>query len=85
MQDTGDVRQFIVDNFLFGEDSGFGDSESFREMNIMDSTGILELIAFLEETYEIAIDDDELVPENLDSVEKIAHFIERKTADSQVT
>ena len=54
------------------------DSGSLLEMNIIDSTGVLELVGFLEETFEITIEDDELVPENLDSINRIADFINRK-------
>ena len=74
------LRDFIVTNFLFG-DGGveFGDDDSFLEKGIIDSTGILELIEYLEETWSIAIEDDELIPENLDSVSRVDAFIARKT------
>lgn len=54
------------------------DHESFLESGIIDSTGVLELIAFLESRYEITIDDEELVPANLDSVERVSNFVGRK-------
>ena len=73
-----DVRKFVVDNFLFGDDGGLGDDTSFMEGGIIDSTGILELIAFLEKTFGVKIEDGELVPENLDSLARVAQFIERK-------
>lgn len=74
------LRDFIVTNFLFG-DGGveFGENDSFLEKGIIDSTGILELIEYLEETWSISIEDDELIPENLDSVSRVAAFIARKT------
>ncbi len=73
------VRDYIVENFLFGDtDVEFGDTDSFMEQGIIDSTGILELILFLEETFGIKIEDDELVPENLDSLENIARFVGEK-------
>ncbi|MBN1983041.1 MAG: acyl carrier protein [Chitinivibrionales bacterium] len=72
------VREFIVNNFLFGDGAKLSDTTSFLEGKIIDSTGILELITFLEEKYAIKIDDTELLPENLDSLEKIACFIQRK-------
>jgi acyl carrier protein len=73
------VREFIVENFLFGDrEYLFKDSESFIESGIIDSTGILELIEFLEATYNIQIQDDELLPENLDSLENVEAFIHKK-------
>ncbi len=72
------VHGFIVDNFLFGEGDQLKEDTSFLESGIIDSTGILELITFLEETYNIQIQDDELVPENLDSIISVAKFLERK-------
>ena len=73
------VRHFVVENFLFGDDSDLRDNEqSFLESGIVDSTGVLELVAFLESDYDIKIADDELVPQNLDSIAKIAAFVETK-------
>jgi len=72
------VRQFIIENFLFGEESKLEDDMSFLENGIIDSTGILELIAFLEETYNIKVEDEELIPENLDSLNNVAAFLETK-------
>lgn len=74
------VKQFVVENFLFGENNGLSDDTSFLETGILDSTGILELINYLEQTHEISINDDELVPENLDSISNINHFLNRKLA-----
>ena len=76
-----DIRTFIIDNFLFGDASGrftFADDDSFQERGIVDSTGILELVCHLQERYAIVIEDEELVPDNLDSVSKVACFVERK-------
>ncbi|HEY0835671.1 MAG TPA: acyl carrier protein [Azospirillum sp.] len=75
---THQIRAFIVENFLLGKDSGFDDAESLLESGIIDSTGIMHVVAFLEESFGIAIDDDDLVADNLDSVERIAGFVERK-------
>ena len=75
-----EMRQFIVDNFLFGDkESKFSDDDSFLERGIVDSTGVLELVAFLEEKYRIKIKDSELVPENLDSISCLVRFIDRKS------
>jgi acyl carrier protein len=82
MQDIRhELRQFIVDNFLFGQQSSdqpFLDDESLLEAGIVDSTGILELVGFLEQQFELTIADDELVPENLDSVAQLVRFVGRK-------
>ena len=77
------IRTFIFENFLFdAEESALGNDDSFLEQGVIDSTGVLELVEWIEETFEIKIDDTELVPENLDSVNLIAAFIERKNACS---
>lgn len=73
------IREFIITNFLFGStDTNFLDDDSFLETSIIDSTGILELVAFVETTFGIEVADRELVPENLDSISKLASFIEKK-------
>ena len=78
------VRQFIVDNFLFGTDSpGLKNTTSFLESGTIDSTGILELIQFVETAFGIRVDDMEMVPEYLDSLDNIARFVERKAAASR--
>jgi len=75
------VRAFVIESFLFGNpEEGFDDETSFLESRIIDSTGILELVAFLENTYGITIDDHELDPSNLDTLNRIATFVERKRA-----
>jgi acyl carrier protein len=76
-----ELRTFIIDNFLFGDASGrfaFANDDSFQQRAIVDSTGILELVCHLQERYAIEIDDAELVPDNLDSVTKVARFVDRK-------
>jgi len=74
-----DLRAFLVRNFIYNEEGfSFDDSDSFLEKGIIDSTGILELIDYLEETYRFSIDDTELTPENLDSVERVESFVSRK-------
>jgi acyl carrier protein len=80
VQSVSAIRSFIVENFLLGKDYGFGDDESLLDTGIMDSTGIMHIVAHLEETYAIAIDDEELTADNLDSVRKIAAFVLRKRA-----
>ena len=79
MNETRDkIKTFIIENFLFGSEDGLKDETSFLEEGIIDSTGILELVTFLEEEFSIAIEDEELVPENLDSINNVTAFLERK-------
>lgn len=73
-----DVKQFIIDNFLFGNAFSLSDEDSFMTKGIIDSTGILELIVHLETNYHIKIQDNELLPENLDSLNNVAEFVSRK-------
>ena len=72
------IKTFIVENFLFGSEDGLKDETSFLEEGIIDSTGILELVTFLEEEFSIEVEDEELVPENLDSINNVTAFLERK-------
>jgi len=77
---TTQVKTFIVDNFLFGQGGDkITDDASLMDNGIVDSTGVLELVAFLEETWSIAVEDEELVPENLDTLGNITRFIQRKS------
>ena len=79
------IRDFIIENALFGStDINFSDDDSFLEKGIIDSTGILELIMFTEETYGIEVEDDEVIPENFDSVAKLGAYIRAKTANVAV-
>ena len=72
------IRAFVIENFLFGNDDGLLDESSFLEEGIIDSTGILELVSFLEEEFGITIEDEELIPENLDSINNVAKYLARK-------
>lgn len=75
------IRQFITDNFLFREDrASLTDSESLLEAGVIDSTGVLELVAFLETEFGLAVGDAEMVPENLDSIGRIVSYVKGKTA-----
>jgi len=76
---TSEIKLFILKNYLFTEDaSALADDASLMQQGVIDSTGILELIMHLEETYGIKVADEEMVPENLDSVQSISLFVERK-------
>jgi acyl carrier protein len=73
------VRAFILDNFLMGGDrSGLGDQDSLLEARILDSTGFIELVTYLEQAFGVRIEDDEMIPENLDSLNNIDAFLARK-------
>ena len=71
------IKEFIIENFLFGEDNDLNDDTSFLEEGIIDSTGVLELIEYLEEEFEIEIDDEDMIPENLDSLNNLEQFISK--------
>ncbi|MBU5637878.1 acyl carrier protein [Geomonas sp. Red69] len=73
-----EIRNFVVETFLFGDAGGLTDDSSFIREGIIDSTGILQLVAYLQERYQVAVADDELIPENLDSVQRVAAFVEGK-------
>ncbi len=75
------IREFIEDSFLFREDrGGLSAEESLLDAGLIDSTGILELVAFLESAFGIAIADAEIVPDNLDSIQAITCYVRRKLA-----
>jgi acyl carrier protein len=79
MNDIGtSLREFIKENFLFGADDPFSDGDSLLEHGIIDSTGVLELIMHLEDTYGMSVEDAELLPENLDSIDNLKRFIAGK-------
>lgn len=75
------VKAFVVENFLFGDTSHpMADTDSLIENGIIDSTGVLELVAFIEDHYAITVADADIVPANLDSLTRITAFIASKTA-----
>lgn len=85
MTDTikNDVRAFIVENFLFGDASQApADDASLIENDVIDSTGVLELVAFIEERFGLTMDDADIVPANLDALDRIAAFVKAKQAAS---
>jgi acyl carrier protein len=74
-----ELRRFVTDNFMFGKvGNGFADDDSFLERGIIDSTGVMELVAFLEEKYGIRLHDQDLIPDNLDSINGLARFVESR-------
>ena len=72
------IRCYIVENFLFGDDSGLEDDTSFLDEGILDSTSALELVGFIEKEFAITIEDEEVIPENLDSIINIVNFLKKK-------
>ena len=74
------LRKFVKKNY-FIKDS-FSDSDSFFENGIIDSTGVLELVSFIEDKYDIQVEDEELIPENLDSINNLSNFLKSKHSDA---
>ncbi len=80
MEIQNQVRKFIVDHFYVPDASALSDEVSLLEQGIIDSTGVLEVIAFIEGSFQITVADDEMLPDNLDSISHIAAFVVRKRA-----
>lgn len=77
------LRTFILENYLFTDDqNAIKDDDSFLQLGIIDSTGILEVIFFLEEQFGIKVGDEEMVPQNLDSINNLTAFIAKRTGQS---
>jgi acyl carrier protein len=73
------IRNYILDNFLFFEkEMNLDNDDSFLDINLIDSTGIIELVTFVEEQYHIAVKDNEITRENFDSINKIKNYIINK-------
>jgi acyl carrier protein len=83
MRLKSEIRQFVVDNFLYGrDDHTLGDDVSFLEKGIIDSTGVLELVSFIEEKYNVSVDDEELIPDNFDTLNNISSYVVKKMGNS---
>ena len=77
---TRSIRKFLFENYLFGyAENDFSNDASFLEYGVLDSLGILELITFIEKEFSIAVSDDEILPDNLDSVSRVGRFVLKKT------
>jgi acyl carrier protein len=72
------VRQFVTSNFYVADVAALSDEASLLDRGIIDSTGVLELVEFVETNFDIKVDDAEMIPDNLDSIARIAAFIDRK-------
>jgi acyl carrier protein len=80
MEIKGQLKDFFKNNFMVEIDGNFSDDDSFLENGIIDSTGVLELVMFLEENFNIKVADEELLPENLDSFNNINKYLKSKTS-----
>jgi acyl carrier protein len=72
------VRVFVTSNFYVADPATLQDGASLLDQGIIDSTGVLEVIFFIEETFGITVEDSEMLPDNLDSIERISNFVSRK-------
>lgn len=79
------VRQFVITTFYVPDPSQVTDTVSFLDIGIVDSTGVLEIIAFIQSEFGVAVEDDEILPENLDGVAKITEYVQRKRAAAVVS
>ena len=72
------VREFVLSNFYVADQASVTDAMSLLDQGIVDSTGVLEIIGFIETTLGVTVEDHEMLPENLESIERIARFVQRK-------
>ena len=72
------IQQFIVDNFLFGDEKNLSKETQLFEKGIIDSTGVLELVAFIEENFKVSVTDEELIQDNFSSLNAISNFLKSK-------
>ena len=75
-----EIRTYIVENFLLGDAGDLDEAQSLSEAGVVDSTGVVELAMFVEEAFNIKVNDEDFIPDNFDSIQKIAAFVERKSA-----
>ena len=76
-----DLRNYVLENYLFTDDqSQLNNEDSFMDKGIVDSTGILEIITFIEDEYDMSVEDSEMIPENLDSINNLVKYLEKKSA-----
>lgn len=77
------IKGYILENFLYGGgEDALAENDSFLEKGIIDSTGVLELVAFVEETFSVKIEDQDMIPENLDSVINLGNFVVSKMGNT---
>jgi acyl carrier protein len=73
-----EIHKFIVDNFMFGQADGLKYDESLLQKGVIDSTGVLELVSFLQDNFNITVEDDEIVPANLETINGIVTYVSKK-------
>jgi len=73
-----ELRNYIIENYFLDQERAFRNADSFMELGIIDSTGVLELVSYLQQRYAVQIAEDELVPENLDSIDNLTRFLRKK-------
>ena len=73
------IKEFIIDNFLFGESDHFDENTDLFEKGILDSTGIIELVGFIEQKFNVTIEDEELIIDNFSTLNRIDHYLQSKT------
>ncbi len=79
----GRIREFLIEDFMVDGDS-FNYDDSFLELGLIDSTGVLELVAFVEEAFDITVADQEIVPDNFDSINRLTRFIRRRRGSERL-
>lgn len=75
-----EIRRYIIDTFLLGSDGGLTDSQSLMDTGVVDSTGMMAVVAFVEDHFGITVLDEEMVPDVFDTIERMAAYVERKRA-----
>ena len=76
---TAEIRSFVITNFLYGQADELSNNDSLLENGFIDSTGVLELVSFLQDRFDIQVEDDEVIPANLDSIRYLVDYVVRKT------
>jgi acyl carrier protein len=76
------IRTFIMEKFPLVKSRGSSDGESLLQSGLVDSLGILDVVAFLEQEFQITVEDDELIPEHFESINALVAFSERKTSEA---
>lgn len=76
---TAEIRSFVITNFLYGQAGELSNNDSLLDNGFIDSTGVLELVSFLQDRFDIQVEDDEVIPANLDSIRNLVDYVGRKT------
>ena len=79
-----EIYKFVVDNFMFGQAAGLGNDESLLQKGVIDSTGVLELVTFLQDNFKITVEDDEVIPANLETINGIVAYVSKKLNGSRL-